>query len=168
MHAAANQLLTHLTDDAGPLTPHHTWMLEQVNSHPEWPPDKSLRWLGYVWGHRMGSLAIENWARLSLPHGLGKGEAILMKASQSALQNMPGVDQAPFDAFRGELEKEHPAKLAAGIGVIQALLEQAGLLNVTNERERTRVIFHTAYQHAGYKAPETLGQPGPKHLKPRR
>lgn len=50
-------------------------------------------------------------------------------------------------------------KLNRWIGFIQGVMTAHGTLDVTEERDRTRPIFHKAYERMGYKIPETKDKP---------
>jgi hypothetical protein len=76
----------------------------------------------------------------------------------------PQEDETSFNHLRWmvdhcveNIEKFPPDKTSRWIGFIQGVLTCKGALNVRHERDRTRPLFHAAYEAMGIIPPESAG-----------
>jgi hypothetical protein len=61
-----------------------------------------------------------------------------------------------LDQVEAHLQDWPTDKISRWIGFIQGVLAAHGWLNVDEERDRTRPLFHQAYKEEGLKIPETV------------
>lgn len=161
-----SDLLRRLTEASpgfsGSLAAHCRWMIAAVSAHPDWPPDKRLRWLGFVAaavdGSNASELALGRWRDAVLTQSLGpSAEPVVREAHQRVLSGLPVTEDRPTVGLRRACAAcPTAAGMAFGVGYLQGVLASRGLLDVKKERDRTRPIFHRAYRRCGWAVPETL------------
>ncbi len=153
---------------------HLNWMIDQVEKNTNWPPDKRVRWLGFVLGttdrllngidgkcgDRMVSLHTPFLARMNCNY---KHEQIIMNACDEVLSFLeaaadelvikPSFIQEMISVARRSVTAN---KTSFCLGFCQAYLSALDIIDVNEERDRTRPIFHAAYEACGYNKPATL------------
>lgn len=162
-----------LTED---LRTHLGWMLDSLARSPEWPPDKRGRWVGFVASMLDGE---DGMARaqvvatllgppppLPVPH-----ERLLANACTDALMSLAlraSEEQhqslAPF--IRACWFSPNASTGSFWLGYLQAAMVRRGLINVQDERERTRGIYHDAYLACGWVPPPSAEPPKANRPKP--
>lgn len=146
---------------------HLTWMVHTAHLEQGWPTDKRLRWLGYVAGALDGPGAsaqpLEALSDPCLSQPIGAGEAVIQATTLAVLEDLVRRCRGAQDAALMGLAKachDAPQSNAGSLrlGYLQAAMAQKGLLDPTAERDRTRPLFHRAYQACGWVPPATLNR----------
>lgn len=176
-------LFDHLPPNAGygkDNSPTHLrWMVETVKSTEDMPSDKAARWLGCAFGLIDHLQARASNERRHIIRMIGQSStacpaplmdayaeiAPLLQEKVELLRSNGGVEKCHIDMLACDLEwisgkrtLEYGPRLlwtSFLVGFIQGTLRHFDLLDFTEERDRTRPIFHRAYHEMGISPPAT-------------
>jgi hypothetical protein len=72
---------------------------------------------------------------------------------RDALREVTGGLRPMIGHYESKTVETSPKNLSRWIGFVQGVLAAMGRLDVSEERDRTRPIFHTAYHRLGIEPP---------------
>lgn len=151
---------------------HLNWMIDQVVINTDWPSDKKVRWLGFVIGSAVNepgelirdsisSIVKNKSPNIFISNINATHERIILDVCNKVVDfydEMSENIKGPCVVFFIESIRRcgNANKASFLLGFCQARLFSIGAISVDEERERTRPMFHAAYESCGYKRPVTL------------
>lgn len=159
------------TEPHGTAPSHLVRLGREAISRDDLPSDKAARWLGYAYGV-LSSRGVALPSETYLADSDEAVPSVVVGACKEALHGLlPRIASMVRECEEGEVMelllfesfaqsamagKASPAGVNWILGYVQGVMTARGAMNMDDERDRTRPIFHEAYRKAGLGVPPTV------------